>query len=213
MGFGRRLLRRSARRALRKTVRTACSRPVRKAVHPVRTIENAVTPRPVKQVTRAAWATRHPVRAAESEIIRAAKPRRRRGFWWSLLKGDTARWAGSAALAAPRKDVTAAPQRKSASAEPNAASAPPRQRRPAQDWELPPIPPEPPWEPEPVDYVPRPRRAVVQPDPWRSALPIRSEEPMSSARHSGQIEYEVRCEIGLGHPRDAPEQGTTDEPA
>ena len=78
MGAGRRLVRKTARKAARRTVRTVTPRPVRKAVHPVRTARIAATPRPVRQVTRATWALQHPVRAARSEIITTMKPRRRR---------------------------------------------------------------------------------------------------------------------------------------
>jgi Ftsk gamma domain len=78
VGAGRRLVRKTARKAARRTVRTVTPRPVRKAVHPVRTARIAATPRPVRQVTRATWALQHPVRAARSEIITTMKPRRRR---------------------------------------------------------------------------------------------------------------------------------------
>ena len=89
MGFGRRLVRRTARKAVRRTVRksvrTVTPRPVRQAVHPVRTVRIAATPRPVRQVTRAAWTVQHPVRAAEGEIIAAAKGRRRRRSFLGLV--------------------------------------------------------------------------------------------------------------------------------
>lgn len=41
-------------------------------MHPARTVKNAVTPRPVRQVSRAAYTVRHPVGAAENKIIGAA---------------------------------------------------------------------------------------------------------------------------------------------
>jgi hypothetical protein len=41
-------------------------------MHPARTVKNAVTPRPVKQVSRAAYTVRHPVGAAENKAIGAA---------------------------------------------------------------------------------------------------------------------------------------------
>ena len=89
MGFGRRLVRRTARKAVRRTVRksvrTVTPRPMRKAAHPVRTARFTATPRPVRQVTRAAWTVQHPVRAAESEIIAAAKGRRRHRRFLGLL--------------------------------------------------------------------------------------------------------------------------------
>jgi hypothetical protein len=67
MGFGRRF----ARRAARKSVRRATPRSVRRAVHPARTARNAITPRPVKQVRRAAYTVKHPVGAAENAAIGA----------------------------------------------------------------------------------------------------------------------------------------------
>ena len=82
MGFGRRLVRRTARKAARRavhrTVRSVTPRPVRQAAHPVRTARIAATPRPVHQMTRTAWTVRHPVRAAESKIIAAARSKRKR---------------------------------------------------------------------------------------------------------------------------------------
>lgn len=82
MGLGRKMARKTARKAVRRTVRTVTPRPVRQVAHPMRTARIAATPRPVRQVTRAAWAVQHPVRAAESEIVAAARARRRR---WTLL--------------------------------------------------------------------------------------------------------------------------------
>jgi len=61
-----------ARRVVRKSIRKATPRPVRRAMHPARTVKNAVTPRPVKQVSRAAYVATHPVGAAENKIIGAA---------------------------------------------------------------------------------------------------------------------------------------------
>jgi hypothetical protein len=82
VGVGRRLVRKTARKAVRRTVRTVTPLPVRKAVHPVRTVRIAATPRPVRQVTRTAWAVQHPIRAARSEIVTTVKGRRR---GWRLL--------------------------------------------------------------------------------------------------------------------------------
>jgi hypothetical protein len=60
-------------------------RPVRRAMHPARTVRNAVTPRPVKQPSRAAYMARHPVGAGENKLIEATlypqgARRRKRGF-------------------------------------------------------------------------------------------------------------------------------------
>ncbi len=90
MGFGRRLVRRTVRKAVRRTarrtVRQVTPRPVRKAVHPVRTARVAATPRPARQVTRAAWVAKHPVHAVESEAISAVLRRHRwRKFLGFLL--------------------------------------------------------------------------------------------------------------------------------
>lgn len=72
MGFGRRLM--------RKTVRRATPRSVRRAMHPVRTAKRAVTPRPVRQVSRAVYTITNPLGAAEDKLIGAAlgSGRRRR---------------------------------------------------------------------------------------------------------------------------------------
>jgi len=64
MGFGRRLV--------RKSVRKATPRSVRKAMHPARTVKNAVTPRPMKKISRGAYTVTHPVGAAENAVIGAA---------------------------------------------------------------------------------------------------------------------------------------------
>lgn len=61
-----------ARRVVRKSVRRATPRPVRRAMHPARTVRNTVTPRSVKQVSRAAYTVRHPVGATENKLIGAA---------------------------------------------------------------------------------------------------------------------------------------------
>jgi hypothetical protein len=89
MGFGRRLVRKTARRAVRKSVRRVTPRPVRKAMHPARTVKNAVTPRPVRQVSRAVYTVRNPLGAAENRLMGAAlnagRGRRRstgRGLFW-----------------------------------------------------------------------------------------------------------------------------------
>lgn len=72
-----------ARRVVRKSVRKATPRPVRKAMHPARTVKDAVTPRPVRQASRAAYTVRHPVGAGENKLIgailSALTGRRRRG--------------------------------------------------------------------------------------------------------------------------------------
>jgi hypothetical protein len=89
MGFGRRLVRKTARRAVRKSVRRVTPRPVRKAMHPARTVKNAVTPQPVRQVSRAVYTVRNPLGAAENRLMGAAlnagRGRRRsagRGLFW-----------------------------------------------------------------------------------------------------------------------------------
>ena len=77
MGFGRRMVRRSARRAVRraatkpvrKAVRVATPRPVRQAMHPAYMARNAITPPPVKQAGYAIHATRHPFFAAWDAIF------------------------------------------------------------------------------------------------------------------------------------------------
>lgn len=72
MGFGRRLM--------RKTVRRAAPRSVRRAMHPVRTAKRAVTPQPIRQVSRAVYTITNPLGAAENKLIGAAlgSGRRRR---------------------------------------------------------------------------------------------------------------------------------------
>jgi Ftsk gamma domain len=89
-----------ARRVVRKSVHKATPRPLRKAMHPARTVKNAVTPRPVKQASRAAYTVRHPVGAAENKVIGVAlnggrSPRRkRRGGLLGFLFGGRAGNAG-----------------------------------------------------------------------------------------------------------------------
>ena len=63
MGFGRRLA--------RKAVRKATPRSVRRAMHPVRTVKYAVTPRPVKKLSRAVYTVTNPLGAAENKLINA----------------------------------------------------------------------------------------------------------------------------------------------
>jgi hypothetical protein len=83
------------RRLIRKSVRRATPRPVRQAMHPARTVRNAVTPRPVKQASHAVYTARHPAGAAENAAIGAAlyPPKGRRGkstgrlTIWQLLTG------------------------------------------------------------------------------------------------------------------------------
>jgi len=58
-----------ARRVVRKSVRKATPRSVRKAMHPVRTTKNAITPRPVKQLSRAVYTVTNPLGAAENALI------------------------------------------------------------------------------------------------------------------------------------------------
>jgi hypothetical protein len=60
------------RRIVRKSVRKATPRSVRRAVHPVRTAKRAVTPRPVRQVSRALYTVTNPLGAAENKLIGAA---------------------------------------------------------------------------------------------------------------------------------------------
>jgi hypothetical protein len=71
MGFGRRLV--------RKAVRKATPRSVRRAMHPVRTVKHAITPRPVKQISRAVYTVTNPLGAIENKLIGAALGGRGRG--------------------------------------------------------------------------------------------------------------------------------------
>jgi hypothetical protein len=64
MGFGRRLV--------RKSVRRATPRSVRKVMSPVRTVRSAVTPRPIKSLSRAVYTVTNPLGAAENALIGAA---------------------------------------------------------------------------------------------------------------------------------------------
>jgi hypothetical protein len=59
------------RRIVRKSVRRATPRPIRKAMHPVRTATNAVTPRSVKKLSRGVYTVSHPVGAIENKAIGA----------------------------------------------------------------------------------------------------------------------------------------------
>jgi hypothetical protein len=61
-----------ARRLVRKSVRKATPRSVRRAMHPVRTVKHSVTPRPVKQMSRAMYTVTNPLGAAENKVIGAA---------------------------------------------------------------------------------------------------------------------------------------------
>ena len=74
MGFGRRLI--------RKTVRKATPRSVRRAMHSVRTVRYTVTPKPLKQLSRAVYTVTNPLGAAENKLIGA------------LLKGGGHRRSG-----------------------------------------------------------------------------------------------------------------------
>lgn len=60
-----------ARRLVRKSVRAATPRPLRGAMHPVRQMRYAVTPRPVRQVSRALYTVTNPLGAAENALIGA----------------------------------------------------------------------------------------------------------------------------------------------
>lgn len=70
MGLGRRLVRHAVWRV--------APRPVRRAVHPVRTARRTVTPRPVRRARRQLFVVRHPVGAAEDAALGALFRRRRR---------------------------------------------------------------------------------------------------------------------------------------
>jgi hypothetical protein len=69
-----------ARRVVRKSVRKATPRSVRRAMHPVRTLKYAATPRAVSQMSRAVYTVTNPLGAAENKLIGAAlrggRPRR-----------------------------------------------------------------------------------------------------------------------------------------
>jgi hypothetical protein len=116
MGFGRRIV--------RKSVRRVTPRPVRKAMHPARTVRNAVTPRPVKQASRAVYTVRHPVGAAENKAIGAVlyspRPRRGKRSLWALLTGEDV--TGQLRLAQSQAPADRLP--------PPASAAPPRPTAP-----------------------------------------------------------------------------------
>lgn len=61
-----------ARRVVRKSVRKATPRSVRKVMNPVGTLKSAVTPRPVKQLSRAVYTVTNPLGAAENALTGAA---------------------------------------------------------------------------------------------------------------------------------------------
>jgi hypothetical protein len=200
MSLGRRLVRRSARRVVRKTVRktvrTATPRPVCKTVHPANTVKNAVTPRPVKQIGRAAYTVRRPVGAAESIVIDSVfaltrRRRWRRWLWLDLIRFGLKR----------RYDSASASSVRPAEPEPSLSVA-----------DMVPLPPEPPEEPEPSEYVPpptAPRPAARSPRVRPAKEP--TEPAPTSASHAGEIEYQVRREVGLGHPPGSPQPPTTDD--
>lgn len=60
-----------ARRIVRKSVRKATPRSVRRAMHPVGTLKSAVTPRPIKQLSRGLYTVSNPLGAAENALIGA----------------------------------------------------------------------------------------------------------------------------------------------
>jgi hypothetical protein len=61
-----------ASRMVRKSVRRATPRTVRRAMNPVGTIKSAVTPRPLKQLSRTLYTVTNPLGAAENAVIGAA---------------------------------------------------------------------------------------------------------------------------------------------
>ncbi len=61
-----------ARRVMRKSVRKATPRSVRKAMHPIGSMKSAVTPRPVKRMSRSIYTVTNPLGAAENALIGAA---------------------------------------------------------------------------------------------------------------------------------------------
>jgi hypothetical protein len=61
-----------ARRLVRKSVRKATPRSVRRVTHPIRTVKYAVTPRPIRQLSRAVYTVTNPLGAAENALIDAA---------------------------------------------------------------------------------------------------------------------------------------------
>ncbi len=58
-----------AKRVVRKSVRKATPRSVRKVMNPVGTVKSAITPRPVKQLTRGVYTVTNPLGAAENALI------------------------------------------------------------------------------------------------------------------------------------------------
>jgi hypothetical protein len=121
-------------------------------MHPARTIKNAVTPRPVKQVGRAAYTVRHPIGAVENKAIgavlyprRAHRPRKRSLWEWLTGRAVPAqpavgKVAPPASAARPRPAVQAWPPRQAFRSPP--PSVPPVQSPRASqpytpgDWEL-----------------------------------------------------------------------------
>jgi hypothetical protein len=77
-----------ASRIVRKSVRKATPRPVRRVMHPVGTMKSAMTPRPLKQLSRTVYTVTNPLGAAENALIGAALypgrgGRRTTGAGWS----------------------------------------------------------------------------------------------------------------------------------
>lgn len=60
-----------AKRIVRKSVRKATPRSVRKVMHPVGTAKSAITPRPVKKLTRGIYTVTNPLGASENALIDA----------------------------------------------------------------------------------------------------------------------------------------------
>lgn len=58
-----------ATRVVRKSVRKATPRSVRKVMNPVGTVKSAITPRPIKQVSRGIYTVTNPLGAAENALI------------------------------------------------------------------------------------------------------------------------------------------------
>jgi hypothetical protein len=203
------------RRVARKSVRRATPRLARHAMHPARTARNAVIPRQVKQVSRAAYTARHPVGAAENEMIGAAlyppRPRRRHARWalGGLVLGFilfiVSPWLGLAVvvLAIVVPVIAWCSTRRGMPPRP----APPVAGLTAPQW--PPMPPaqapvQPPvWQP-PVQQAPVQEQRRVEPWPANQAFrtpppditpPQRPVRPPSSA---GQWEIDARRQTGLG---------------
>jgi hypothetical protein len=201
-----------ALRAVRKSVRRATPRPVRKAMHPARTVRNAATPRPVEQVSRAAYTVRHPAGATENAMIGAAlyPPRRRRRHkarfgiggvilglvmlavfpWWVPVLVILAAFV--IPIIASRRTRRGVPPH----------LAPPVAGPPAPHW--PPVPPvQPPvWQPT-VQQAPVQQRQKVEPWPaqqgFRTSPPARAGLPeVSGASLSGHPELDIRHQVGLG---------------